>query len=143
MPRITKLMLATELAAVRADLEASEEVVEKQIRENTDLETKLRGQSHSITDLRDNNTKLQSRCDKGADQIRYDDKQIKEFQVLTNGLRRECANYQSKIIDAETAMELGLRLFYPDALGFPDDAKDPKARLLLRVFDILGKDQQI
>jgi len=135
----TKIQLSDALDKMEEDLTASESYVEKQIVEIKELKTKITGQIHGVTDLKDQNKKLRKINDESTTTITMMDATIKEYQQTIHGLRKGYAGHQTIIVEAEAAMELGLQLFYPEALADQDAVKDPKARLLLRVFDILGK----
>ena len=146
MPRETRAQLkeqsdrfCKDWQDTRHDLSLSEEVVEKQMAEIRGLEAKMRGQAHSTTDLRDRNNTLQAKVNELQNLKKVNADTIADLRSDDVTSLHRISELCNQILEGQTAIELGLQLFYPDSFVEPTQAKDPKARLLLRVFDILGQ----
>ena len=94
------------------------------------LEAKMRGQHHTVTDLKDRNKILQSRIDKCSTDSRKAADLIKEQQQTLTGLRKNIVKVQDANNLALHAIELGIEVFYKD-VHYLEDATEPLARLLL------------
>ena len=125
------------------DLENSEIVVENQIDYAKNLEAKLRGNKHDITDLNDRKDKLKTANDELIKIGKNDQAHINDVEQHRNSLLSMLEHYKRNQLDALSVIELGLYLFYPEIhrekLKNQVDPTDPQPRLFLRMFDILNK----